>query len=92
MSIALERFDRPAKLPHRQAPDFAILLAGLSAHQSDSATARYQIVLDRRESTQTGCVRPVVSLFAHGSKSASAATPGSFSVIVAKELATDARK
>jgi len=91
MSTGFERFDRPAKLPHRPAPDFAVLLAGLSACQLGSETARYQIVLDH-EGAKTGCARPVVSLFAHGSRTAIAATQGSFSADVAKGLAIDARK
>lgn len=78
-------FPRLSKLTASEtlAPDFAVLLAGLSAHQSASATARHQILLDR-SSEKADAVSLRIRLF---TQAASATLPaGSFSDSVAKTL------
>lgn len=77
---------------HRVAPDFAVLVAGLSANQSSSVTARQQVELDRISDSQNDQSPPLVSLFASGKRAFTAKTLGSFSVDVAETLVGEREK
>ncbi|RJF93304.1 hypothetical protein D3876_02830 [Sphingomonas cavernae] len=74
------------------APDFAVLIAGLSAHQSATATARHQILLDNPGSSGGGETLPPVDLFAQNARAAARASSGSFNAEVARALSIDSGK
>ncbi|MCJ8156257.1 hypothetical protein [Sphingomonas sp. LaA6.9] len=91
MKLVFPRFDKatPSNSP---APDFAVLIAGLSAHQSASATARYQILLENSDTTKDGEAFPPVDLFAQNPCSATRGASGSFNPDVARSLSGDSGK
>lgn len=86
MDFAFARFERLLARPLGVVPDFPVLLAGLSAQQSVTATARRQILLER-DAAETGLSRdPMIMLFADGATVARAELGGSFNVAAARRL------
>lgn len=69
-----------------------MLLAGLSASQSGSATARKQMLLDQNASDVTGSVASRVALMADGVFTPPRDTGASFNVEAAHTLAAPPRK
>jgi hypothetical protein len=86
MDFAFARFDRLLARPLGVVPDFPVLLAGLSAQQSVTVTARCQILLER-DAVDTEFSRdPMVTLFADGTPVQSAELGGSFNIATARRL------
>lgn len=83
MDSAFTRFDRILSRPLGVIPDFAVLIAGLSAKQSVSETARLQTALET-EIKDTPQEVALVGLFAEGRKPDAVAC--SFSIGTAKRL------
>lgn len=88
MNLAFPRFDRIA-VSEVLAHDFAVLLAGLSAHQSASATARHQILLESSRPAEAVDAAPEVGIFVESAGSGTIASAGSFSASVARVLNGD---
>ncbi len=88
MDFAFARFERLLARPLGVVPDFPVLLAGLSAQQAVTVTARRQILLER-DTTDTGnCPDPMIMLFAQGAAVSSADLGGSFNVATARRLSS----
>lgn len=87
MNLAFPRFDRLPAAQDGIAPDFAVLLAGLSARQSASATARHQILLESTADDNGDDLPPHVALLVQGTRGNAASC--SFSAAVAKALKGD---
>lgn len=89
MKVARPGFKKGAVPADVLAPDFAVLLAGLSAHQSASATARRQILIENGRFADTNDTPPPVDIIVHGRRPVGAAPTGSFSADVARALSRD---
>lgn len=86
MDFAFARFKRQLARPLGVVPDFPVLLAGLSARQSVTATARCQILLERDEVDTDLSHDPMIMLFADGATAAAAELGGSFNVAAARRI------
>lgn len=82
MDLAFSRFDRASATPLPAPPDFAVLVAGLSARQATSPTVRSQTLISRGSDDAHG-QGPLVGLFAEGRKPR--ATDGRFSAVAADD-------
>jgi len=86
MDFAFARFERLLARPLGVVPDFPVLLAGLSAQQSVSVTARRQILIER-DAVDTDFSRdPMIALFADGAAVPAAELGGSFNIATARRL------
>lgn len=86
MDMAFARFDRILARPLGVIPDFAVLVAGLSAKQSVSATARRQTTLDMGAGAFDARQGAMIALFAEGRKPKQSEGAGSFSPTAASAL------
>ncbi|ODU20331.1 MAG: hypothetical protein ABS87_11115 [Sphingomonas sp. SCN 67-18] len=64
MDLSFNRFEPAARGGRAVMPDYAILLAGLSARQSSSLTSIAQSAIDRRDPETAPAIAPLVALFA----------------------------
>jgi len=87
MDFAFSRFERLIARPLGVVPDFPVLLAGLSAMQLGSVTARRQMALNRRDRKESGLVDPLIALLADGVTAPPRDLGASFSMSTAKRVA-----
>lgn len=88
MDFAFARFERLLARPLGVVPDFPVLLAGLSARQAVSATARRQILLARDDMDTGLSYDPMIMVFAEGATVAPAELGGSFNAAAARRIAS----
>lgn len=85
MNLTFNRLERAAPGTRAFMPDYAILLAGLSARQSSSLTSMAQSAIERRDPETDAAIAPLVALFAPVANQR-AQVSGSFSPAVAALL------
>lgn len=83
MDLGFGKFDKERAQPLQIPPDFAVLLAGLSARQATSPTVRLQVTIADGGTVATADAA-LVNLFAEGEKPDSATTAGRFSALTAR--------
>lgn len=91
MKLGFQRFDGQA-VADTLAPDFAVLLAGLSAHQSASVTARRQILLEKSPLAEVHEKAPQVGIFIEKASLRATTVSGSFNTEVARTLSQTSGK
>lgn len=89
MDFAFARFERPLARPLGIVPDYPVLLAVLSAHQSGTPTARLQMRLEREQARPRPSPDHVVAMFAGAVGSPVRGEDGSFSPRAARRLALE---
>ncbi|MGV3481765.1 MAG: hypothetical protein ACO1O3_17580 [Sphingobium sp.] len=88
MDFAFARFERLLARPLGVVPDFPVLLAGLSARQSVTATARCQILIER-DAVDTGPSHdPMIMMFADGAAISPGELSGSFNIAAARRISS----